>query len=110
MGLTATKSLRLEDAGLVKLFSKERQLWRTLAENAYDYVSGGLKDSGEPVRPDDLIAPLIPVLEVTAELRDFLAEKSLRQKYWNQYFAELMVDRLWNELQEEEDDEEEDDD
>lgn len=106
MGLTATKSLRLEDAGLDKLFTKREKLWQTLAQNAYNYVSGGLKDSGEPVRPDDLIAPLIPVLEVTTELREFLAEKRLKQKYWNQYFAELIVDRLWENLEEEEDDEE----
>jgi hypothetical protein len=108
MGLTATKSLRLEDAGLVGLFKKEKKLWRTLAQNAYNYVSGGLEDSGEPVRADDLISPLVPVLEVTAELRDFLAEKRLTQKYWNQYFAELIVDRLWDELEEEEEDDEDD--
>lgn len=107
MGLTATKSLRLEDAGLVGLFTKKK-LWQPLAQNAYNYVSGGLEDSGEPVRPDDLIPPLIPVLEVAADLRDYLAENRLTQKYWYQWFAELIVDRLWDDL-EEEDDEEADD-
>jgi hypothetical protein len=104
MGLTATKSVRLEGAGLVKLFTGEKSLWRSLAQNAYDYVSGGLEDSGEPVRRDDLVTPLIPVLEVTAELRDFLDENRLTQKYWYQWFAELIVDRLWDELEEREDD------
>lgn len=70
-------------------------------------MSGGLEDSGEPVRPDDLVTPLIPVLEVTADLRNFLDENRLTQKYWYQWFAELLVDRLWDELEEEE---EEDDD
>jgi hypothetical protein len=98
MGLTATKSLRLEDAGLDTLFTKKQKLWRELAQNAFDYVSGALEDSGEPVRRDDLITPLIPVLEVTTDLREFLAEKRLKQKYWNQWFAELIVDRLWDDL------------
>jgi hypothetical protein len=106
MGLTATKSLRLEDAGLVELFTKKKTLWQPLAQNAYDYVSGGLEESGEPVRPDDLIPMLIPVLEVTAELREFLAEEKLTQKYWYEWFAELIVDRVWNDLEEEEDEEE----
>lgn len=98
MGLTATKSVRLEDAGLDGLFSKKENLWRQLAQNAYNYVSGGLEDSGEPVRRDDLIPPLVPVLEVTDELREFLAEERLTQKYWYQWFAELIVDQLWDEL------------
>lgn len=51
---------------------------------------------------------LIPVLEVAADLRDFLAENRLTQKYWYQWFAELIVDRLWDDLQERENDDEED--
>jgi hypothetical protein len=108
MGLTATKSLRLEDAGLDKLFTRKKTLWQPLAQNAYTYVTGGLEDSGEPVRPDDLIPMLVPVLEVTAELREFLADKKLTQKYWYEWFAELIVDRVWDDLEEENDDEEED--
>ena len=99
MGLTATKSVRLEGAGLTRLFDKQQKLWRALARNAYVYVSGGLEESGEPVRPDDLITPLVPVLEVTNELRDFLDENRLTQKYWYQWFAELIVDRVWNDLE-----------
>jgi hypothetical protein len=105
MGLTANKSLRLEGAGLDELFDEEIALWRTLAENTYLYVSAGLADSGEPVRRDDLIAPLVPVLEVTTELREYLEAKRLKQKYWNQWFAELIVDRLWEDLGEAEDEE-----
>ena len=100
MGLTATKSVRLEAAGLVSLFDEELALWLPLAQNAFNYVLGGLEESGEPVRRDDLIPPLVPVLEVTDKLREFLAENRLRQKYWYEWFAELIVDRLWEQLQE----------
>jgi hypothetical protein len=99
VGLTATKATRLEDGGLDGLFTSKRQLWKGLAKEAYDYVSRALKDSGEPVRPDDLIPPLVPVLEVSSVLREFLAENSLRQQYWYTWFGELIVDRLWDELQ-----------
>jgi hypothetical protein len=99
VGLTATKATRLEDAGLDDLLRSEKTLWKSLATEAYEYVSRALKDSGEPVRPDDLIPPLVPVLEVSSILREFLAENSLRQQYWYTWFGELIVDRLWDELQ-----------
>ena len=46
MGLTATKSVRLEAAGLVSLFDDDLALWRPLAQNAFNYVLGGLEESG----------------------------------------------------------------
>lgn len=101
MGLTARKSLGLEDAGLNDLFEKEKELWTETAQQAYDYTAEFVKDADEPVRPDDLIAVLIPVLEVTKVLRDFLAENKLRQKYWYTWFGELIIDRLWEQIHEE---------
>jgi hypothetical protein len=110
MGLTARKSLALDDSGLIELFESEQDQWRAVAHKAHDYVEDSLDGSGEPVRRDDLIPMLVPVLEVTAELREFLAEEKLTQKYWYEWFAELMVDRLWDELREDEDDEDDEDD
>ena len=98
MGLTATKALRLEDAKLDKLFEEKQQLWRSLAQETIDYVRKMLAESKEPVRPDDLITPLVQALEASPVLRKELATKKLPQKYWNQWFAELIVDRLWGEL------------
>ena len=103
MGLTATKSLRLEDAGLDALFKSKKDLWQRLATQTYQFVSAALADSGEPVRPDDLVKPLIPALEASPVLREYLASKKLTQKYWNEWFAELIVESLWGELEQEED-------
>jgi hypothetical protein len=75
MGLTAYKSVRLEDAGLVGLFQKWRKRWHAMAKHAYEYTSEFVEDAGEEVRPDDLIPVLVPALELDNKLRDFLAEK-----------------------------------
>ena len=107
MGLTARKSLGLEDAGLDRLFEDESDLWLETAKQAYNYTAEFVKDADEPVRPDDLIDVLIPVLEVTKVLRDFLSEHKLRQKYWYVWFGELIIDRLWEEIHSEDDEEEE---
>lgn len=106
MGLTARKSLGLEDADLDGLFEDEKDLWTETAQQAYDYTAEFVKEADEPVRPDDLIAVLVPVLEVTKVLRDFLSEHKLRQKYWFTWFGELIIDRLWDEIHSEDDEEE----
>jgi hypothetical protein len=104
MGLTAVKHVRLEDAGLTGFFTKSRKRWTAMAEHAYAYTSRFVEDADEEVRPDDLLAPLVAALEVDTKLREYLAEERLSQKYWFTYFAELIVDELWDELTEEEED------
>jgi hypothetical protein len=95
MALDATKEQALKDVSLVTLFEKNRKLWKEDAQSAYDFSTGFL----EVVRPDDVIKPLLPVLEVAPKLRQYLAEGRLRQKYWYQWFGELILDRLWEELE-----------
>jgi hypothetical protein len=41
---------------------------------------------------------LRPVLDVTPELRVYLDRKKLRQQYWYEWFAELIIGRLWDDL------------
>jgi hypothetical protein len=99
MALTAYKSVRLEDAKLVGLYEKEEARWREMAAHAYAYTKGFVKDAGEHVRPDDLIPVLVPALELDDTLREFLAERKLSQQYWFTWFGELIVDRLWVNLE-----------
>lgn len=98
MSLTATKAVRLEDAELDDLFNKKRALWKGLAKEAYKYVAPPIEARGEDVRLDDLIPPLVPILEISSDLRDFLAEHRLTQKFWYEWFGEFIVDRVWSEL------------
>jgi hypothetical protein len=98
LALNATKSKRLEDAGLDQYFDQHRPLWHQKAQRAYDYAKDFVIESGEEVRQDDVVPLLVPALEVFDDFRDHLAGQKLTQKYWYTYFAELVVDRLWGEL------------
>lgn len=100
MALNLVKELRLRDAKLVDLYEEKLDLWRAMAQQAYAYAGGYIRASGADIRQDDVIPALRPVLEVTPELRVFLDRAKLRQQYWYEWFAELIVDRLWLELTE----------
>jgi len=95
MALTARKSLRLEDAGLDKFYEDNQQLWADMAKQAFDYAAEPVRKAGEPVRQDDVLAVLVPALEIAQLLRTFLADNSLRQQFWFTYFAEYIIDREW---------------
>jgi hypothetical protein len=98
MALTALKVKDLTDAGLMRLFDDHRDLWEAKAREAYGYTESLVTGAGEPVRPDDVLPLLLPALELAEELRSFLEQKRLTQKYWRTYFGELILDRLWDEL------------
>ena len=95
MALNLNKLKRLGDAGLVELFEEDRKLWTAMAKDAYSYTR---KFIGPDVRPDDVVPTLVPALEVSDRLRTYLASRKLTQRYWYEWFAELMVDRLWSGL------------
>lgn len=98
MALNAYKSKRLEDAGLVDYYNQHQELWAQKAGRAYEYAKRFVEESGEDVRQDDVVPLLIPALEVFDDFRDHLNGAKLTQKYWFTYFAELTVDRLWDDL------------
>lgn len=95
MALSLQKLKRLSDASLVGLFEEDRKLWTAMAKDAYGYTS---KFIGAEVRPDDMVPTLVPALEVSDRLRDYLASRKLTQNYWYVWYAELIVDRLWGDL------------
>jgi hypothetical protein len=95
VALNLNKLKRLDDAGLVELFEEDRKLWTAMATDAYSYTR---KFIGADVRPDDVVPTLVPALEVSDRLRTYLASRKLTQRYWYEWFAELMVDRLWSGL------------
>jgi hypothetical protein len=95
VALSLTKLKRLSDAGLVEFFEGDRKLWTAMAKDAYGYTR---KFIGKEVRPDDVVPTLVPALEVSDRLRTYLAGRKLAQNYWYTWFAELIVDRLWSDL------------
>jgi hypothetical protein len=95
VALNLNKLKRLEDAGLAELFDEDRKLWTAMAKDAYAYTR---KFVGAEVRPDDLVPTLVPALEVSDRLRNYLASRKLMQNYWYVWYAELVIDRLWDDL------------
>ena len=98
MGLTADIELRLIDAGLVEFYSENEQAFREMAESAYGYAAGYVEARGLPLRRDDVAKILVPALETTESLRVKLADEHLRTKNYYTFFADLILDRLWEEL------------
>lgn len=98
VGLTAQNELSLGDAGLVKFFDDNRAAFKAIAKHSYTYAKTYVSQTDLPLRLDDVATVLQSALQTNVALRDFLAEKKLRQKFWYAHFADLILDRLWEEL------------
>jgi hypothetical protein len=99
MALTAAKVRDLEDKGFLDLYREHRELWDTKAREAYTYAKTLVAPTGERVRPDDALPLLVPGLVLVKEFRRFLDDNRLTQKYWRDYFAEFILDRVWADLE-----------
>jgi hypothetical protein len=94
VALTQKKLQDLKDASLLALFQDDQASWKAKARHAYSATHAYIRE----IRPDDVTALLVAELEVTPEFRNYLAKKKLKQKYWSEWFAELIIDRFWSEL------------
>jgi hypothetical protein len=100
MGLTAARELTLRDVGLVEFFEEHRGAFEEMAATSRGYAETYVARTGLPLRRDDVAAILVPALTTNEQLREFLAGKKLRQKYWYADFADLILDRVWEEEEE----------
>ena len=94
MALTQKKLQDMTDASLTSLLQEDAAEWKAKARHAYGATRGFIPE----IRPDDVVPLLIAELEVTGEFRNYLAKKKLKQKYWSEWFAELIIDWFWSEL------------
>lgn len=97
MALTLANEQRLKKVGLERFFNQNRRMWLDAAKSAHKYITNGFPN-GSAVRPDDIKDPLKTILEVNDDLQNFLSTNKLKQKYWFSYFADLVVDRTWDEV------------
>ncbi len=98
MSLTFKKLQRLQNAKLNKVFNDHRPLWRAKAQQAYDYTKNDVEVDGNKIRCDDMLQTLESSVELLPELVDYLTAKHLTPKYWTTWFAEYIIDSLWDEL------------
>jgi len=90
--------MELIDAGLVEFYEGHVAEYRDIAQRSYEFAEANVLPTGLPVRPDDVAVHIVPALEIDEDLREFLAGKKLRQKFWYRRFADLILDRLWEEI------------
>lgn len=103
MGLTAEWELALRDAGLIDFFDQNREVFREAAQASYEYTEDYVTAPVRlPLRRDDVAEILVAALTTNELLREYLASHAgLKQKYWYRHFADLILDRLWEELSDE---------
>jgi hypothetical protein len=89
------KEQKLKAAELIDFFNEDATVWRELAQKSYAYVRGNFP-ADSLIRPDDVAKVLEPILEVNENLRDYLSENKLKQKYWVRDFTDLVIDRTWS--------------
>jgi len=101
MGLTAQMEMSLADAGLITFYDQRFPAFKAIALRAYSFTYTNVHPTGLPLRKDDVAVGLVTALQINEDLRAYLAEKKLRPKYWYTWLADLILDRLWEELKNE---------
>jgi hypothetical protein len=101
VGLTAQMEMSLGDAGLIDFYDQHDAAFKAVAARAYSFTYTNVHPTGLPLRKDDVAVGLVTALQINEDLRAYLAAKKLRPKYWYTWFADLILDRLWKELEDE---------
>lgn len=97
MALTLEAEQRLEDVGLVGLYEGTPAEWLATVQATKSFVRGNFPHNA-PIRRDDVAKALHTILEVHEGFKDFRNEEKLRGKFWIRDFADLLIDRTWDQL------------
>ena len=98
VALTLEAEQRLARVSLIAFYDEHRDVWFRAARQSYGFIRANFPHDAV-VRPDDVAKALTPVLEVSERLRNKLNSDKLSQKYWITDFADLIIDKAWEELQ-----------
>ena len=95
MSLTQKAEQMLTAGKLIEFFDKDQKPWQQLAKETYVFVASHFP-AGATVRQDDVALALIPLLDVNKSLNKHLQANRLTQRYWISHFADLILDRTWD--------------
>ena len=97
MGLTQEKLQDLKERKFDKLFEKQKELWTTMAQNAFadarDHICGG-----KPPLRDDILKMLLPMLEPNEVLRAHQEKNKARYRRFREFFGEYIIEIVCFEL------------
>lgn len=94
MSLTLEKLHRLEKKGFDTLYDDHADKWVAMVTNARVYAATFI-DGGNVIRPGDVSAIIQNAIKVDPNFEEHVKAKSLQQKYWVEYFAEYILDRIY---------------
>lgn len=97
MALTLEAEQRMTAVGLTEFYEADADAWLATVQQTNDFVTRNFPERSLICR-DDVAKALIPILEVHEAFQAFRNEKKLRPKYWNRYFADLLIDRTWEQI------------
>ncbi|MGM9487775.1 hypothetical protein [Ideonella sp. YS5] len=97
MALTLEAEQRLEAAELIDFFTADEARWKEVAQKTYDFVEDTFP-AGATIRRDDVSNALTPILAVDEALVNKLAADKLKGKFWVSFFADLIIDRVWDQI------------
>jgi len=92
MGLTEAKIKDLQDKKFDQLFQKDTDAWLKLVDNAYQFAKKNISLGNEP-RPDDILKPLLGMLEVSKDLRNHQEDHKARFKRFREYLGDYIIDQ-----------------
>jgi hypothetical protein len=98
VALTLAVEQELEAVGLVRLFTEHQAVWTTAATQTRTFIAVNFPD-GSLIRRDDVAKAMVPILEVDETLRTYLDTEKIRGKHWVRDFADLIIDRTWDLLE-----------
>lgn len=100
MSLTLEAEQRMRDVGMIGFYEEDADQWRATVRDTKKFLQGKFP-ADAPIRRDDVAKALVPILEVHETFKDFRNERRLRPKYWIKDFADLLIDRNWDQIEQE---------
>jgi hypothetical protein len=94
MALTQVVRLKLEGAGFSDLFTQYEAQWESLAEQARGLMAAAMP-AGQSPTVVDIKKTLFPLVEISPELRSFLQNEKLTQKFWITDFTDYILHRVY---------------
>jgi hypothetical protein len=100
MALTLEAEQNMRDVGMIAFYEQNEEDWKATVRETKAFLVGKFPQ-GATIRRDDVQKALVPILEVHEEFKDFRNEQKLRPKYWVRHFADLLIDRTWDSIDDE---------
>jgi hypothetical protein len=97
VALTLEAEQQMRAVGLIEFYEQDADAWLDTVRDATDFVRRNFPD-GAVIRPDDVAKAMVTILEVHEAFQTFRKTEKLRPKYWNRHFADLLIDRTWQQI------------